>query len=71
MISGTSLAAVVSTALASSYTYASNGFVDPMSAAIIAPVAVLMAPLGAVLVFSVRVDEQQPFCCRWLFSLAA
>eukprot|EP01024_Parvocaulis_polyphysoides_P038092 TRINITY_DN340_c0_g1_i5.p2 TRINITY_DN340_c0_g1~~TRINITY_DN340_c0_g1_i5.p2 ORF type:complete len:353 (+),score=72.99 TRINITY_DN340_c0_g1_i5:178-1236(+) len=47
MISGTSLAAVISTGCSASYTYGSNGFVDPMYALIIAVSAVVTAPLGA------------------------
>lgn len=47
VVSGTSLAAVLSTALASAYTYSSQGCVDLASAALISPAAMLTAPLGA------------------------
>ncbi|GAB4821436.1 hypothetical protein N2152v2_008482 [Parachlorella kessleri] len=47
VVSGTSLAAVVSTALVSSATYAQGGLVDPLSALLISPVAMLAAPWGA------------------------
>ena len=47
LVSGTSLVAVVSTALASSYTYVSHGVVDATAAPVISCCAVLTAPLGA------------------------
>lgn len=47
MVSGTSLAAVVSTALASAYTYSTQGCVDLAAASLISPAAMLTAPLGA------------------------
>ena len=47
LVSGTSLVAVVSTALASSYTYLSHGVVDTAAALLISCCAVLTAPLGA------------------------
>lgn len=47
VVSGTSLAAVVSTAMASAYTYCSQGCVDLSAAAVISPVAMCTAPLGA------------------------
>ena len=47
LVSGTSLVAVVSTALASSYTYVSHGVVDAAAALVISCCAVLTAPLGA------------------------
>ena len=47
LVSGTSLVAVVSTALASSYTYVSHGVVDATAALVISCCAVLTAPLGA------------------------
>lgn len=47
IVSGTSLAAVVSTALASSAVFAQGGCVDVAAAALIAPAAMLTAPLGA------------------------
>jgi hypothetical protein len=47
LVSGTSLVAVVSTALASSYTYVSHGAVDATAALVISCCAVLTAPLGA------------------------
>ena len=47
LVSGTSLVAVVSTALASSYTYISHGVVDATAALVISCCAVLTAPLGA------------------------
>jgi len=47
VISGTSLAAVISTGCSASYTYGSNGFVDPVYAFIIAVSAIVTAPLGA------------------------
>lgn len=47
LVSGTSLVAVVSTALASSYTYLSHGVVDIAAALLISCCAVLTAPLGA------------------------
>lgn len=47
LVSGTSLAAVVSTAIASAYTYSSQGCVDLGAAALISPAAMLTAPLGA------------------------
>lgn len=47
LVSGTSLAAVVSTAVASAYTYSAQGCVDLGAAALISPAAMLTAPLGA------------------------
>lgn len=47
LVSGTSLVAVVSTAVASSYTYLSHGVVDTAAALIISCCAVLTAPIGA------------------------
>ncbi|KAL4855886.1 putative membrane transporter protein [Chlorella vulgaris] len=47
LVSGTSLAAVLSTALVSAYTYSSSGCVDLASAMLISPAAMLTAPLGA------------------------
>ena len=47
LVSGTSLVAVVSTAVASSYTYVSHGVVDAAAALVISCCAVLTAPLGA------------------------
>ena len=47
LVSGTSLVAVVSTALASSYTYLSHGVVDTAAALLIASCAIVTAPLGA------------------------
>ena len=47
LVSGTSLVAVVSTALAASATYAQSGCVDPAAALLISPAAMLAAPLGA------------------------
>ncbi len=47
LVSGTSLVAVVSTALASSYTYLSHGVVDTAAALLVSCCAVLTAPLGA------------------------
>ena len=47
LVSGTSLAAVVSTAIASAYAYSSSGCVDLAAAALISPAAMLTAPLGA------------------------
>eukprot|EP01023_Acetabularia_acetabulum_P045096 TRINITY_DN4562_c0_g2_i1.p2 TRINITY_DN4562_c0_g2~~TRINITY_DN4562_c0_g2_i1.p2 ORF type:complete len:352 (-),score=69.78 TRINITY_DN4562_c0_g2_i1:836-1891(-) len=55
VISGTSLAAVISTGCSASYTYGSNGFVDPIYALIIAVSAVMTAPLGAR--FTKQVDS--------------
>ena len=49
VVSGTSLAAVLSTALVSAATFAESGCVDPAAAAVISPVAMLTAPLGAKL----------------------
>ena len=46
-MSGTSLVAVVTTALASSYTYLTHGVVDTAAALLISCCAVLTAPLGA------------------------
>jgi uncharacterized protein len=47
LVSGTSLAAVVSTAAVSAATFAQSGCVDFAAAAIISPIAMLTAPLGA------------------------
>ncbi|PRW45493.1 4-toluene sulfonate uptake permease [Chlorella sorokiniana] len=47
LVSGTSLAAVVSTAVASAYTYSAQGCIDLGAAALISPAAMLTAPLGA------------------------
>ena len=47
LVSGTSLVAVVSTALASSYTYLSHGVVDTAAALLIASCAIVTAPIGA------------------------
>lgn len=46
-MSGTSLAAVVSTALVSAYTYSSSGCIDWGAALLLSPAAMLTAPLGA------------------------
>ena len=47
VVSGTSLAAVLATAVTSAYTYSAQGCVDPGAALLIAPAALLTAPLGA------------------------
>lgn len=47
VVSGTSLAAVISTATVSASTFASNGCIDVAAAAIIAPAAMIAAPFGA------------------------
>lgn len=47
VVSGTSLAAVLSTALVSAHTYSSSGCVDLAAAALVSPAAMLTAPLGA------------------------
>jgi uncharacterized membrane protein YfcA len=47
VVSGTSLAAVLSTATASAATYAQAGCIDFGAASIISPVAMLLAPFGA------------------------
>jgi hypothetical protein len=47
LVSGTSLAAVLSTALVSAYTYSSSGCVDLAAASLVSPAAMLTAPLGA------------------------
>ena len=54
IVSGTSLAAVLSTALASATVFSQGGCVDVGAAAVISPVAALMAPLGARL--TMRLD---------------
>lgn len=47
VVSGTSLAAVLATAISSAYTYSSAGCVDLGAAALISPAAMLTAPFGA------------------------
>ena len=47
LVSGTSLVAVLSTALASAGTYGASGYVDATAALLIAPAAMMTAPLGA------------------------
>lgn len=47
VVSGTSLAAVLSTAAASAATYAQAGCIDLGAASIISPIAMLLAPFGA------------------------
>ncbi|KAL4437313.1 hypothetical protein ABPG75_004452 [Micractinium tetrahymenae] len=47
VVSGTSLAAVLATALSSAYTYSSAGCVELGAAALISPAAMLTAPFGA------------------------
>lgn len=47
VVSGTSLAAVLATALSSAYTYSAAGCVELGAAALISPAAMLTAPLGA------------------------
>ena len=47
LVSGTSLAAVLSTAIASAATFAQAGCIDMAAAAVVSPMAMLTAPLGA------------------------
>lgn len=49
LVSGTSLAAVLSTAAASAATFAQSGYVDVAAALVVSPVAMLTAPFGAKL----------------------
>ena len=47
VVSGTSLVAVVATALTSAYVYSAEGRVDAAAALLISPAAMLTAPMGA------------------------
>ena len=61
LVSGTSLVAVVSTALASSYTYLSHGVVDTAAALLISCCAVLTAPIGANLTATLNAQVRHAF----------
>lgn len=47
LVSGTSLAAVISTAVVSASTFSNSGYVDVAAAVLIAPAAMVAAPMGA------------------------
>ncbi|DBA83447.1 TPA: hypothetical protein ACH3X2_006383 [Trebouxia sp. C0005] len=70
LVSGTSLVAVVSTALASSYTYVSHGVVDATAALVISCCAVLTAPLGADLTATLNATALKKILGYFLVAVA-
>lgn len=70
LVSGTSLVAVVSTALASSYTYISHGVVDATAALVISCCAVLTAPLGANLTATLNATALKKILGYFLVAVA-
>ena len=64
LVSGTSLVAVVSTALASSYTYLSHRVVDTAAALLIASCAIVTAPVGANLTTTLNAAVSQSHACQ-------
>ncbi|KAL0032211.1 hypothetical protein WJX77_011097 [Trebouxia sp. C0004] len=70
LVSGTSLVAVVSTALASSYTYVSHGVVDAAAALVISCCAVLTAPLGANLTATLNATALKKILGYFLVAVA-
>jgi uncharacterized protein len=70
LVSGTSLAAVLSTAVASAATFASGGCVDVAAAAIISPFAMMTAPFGARLTTRLNCITLRRILGYFLFCVA-
>ena len=70
LVSGTSLAAVLSTAVASALTFGSSGCVDLTAAAIISPFAMLTAPFGARLTAKLNCVTLRRILGYFLFYVA-
>jgi uncharacterized membrane protein YfcA len=70
LVSGTSLAAVLSTALASAMTFSSGGCVDIAAAAIISPLAMMTAPFGARLTTKLNCVTLRKILGYFLFFVA-
>ncbi|KAG7668099.1 hypothetical protein Ndes2526B_g03389 [Nannochloris sp. 'desiccata'] len=70
LVSGTSLAAVLSTAVASAVTFGSGGCVDVAAAAIIGPFAMMTAPFGARLTTKLNCITLRRILGYFLFCVA-
>jgi uncharacterized membrane protein YfcA len=70
LVSGTSLVAVLSTAVASAATFGSGGCVDVAAAAIVSPFAMMTAPFGARLTTKLNGITLRRILGYFLFSVA-
>jgi uncharacterized membrane protein YfcA len=70
LVSGTSLAAVLSTAVASAVTFGSGGCVDVAAAMVISPVAMMTAPFGARLTTKLNCITLRRILGYFLFCVA-
>jgi len=70
LVSGTSLVAVLSTALSSAATFGSGGCVDVAAAAIISPFAMMTAPFGARLTTKLDCNTLRRILGYFLFCVA-